>query len=421
GEGGAASGGPVSGLSRYNANNVSGNLVENEEKARSDQENEVRKTRRERRFAQRSVLRTITTLDRVKKCGIVTNGNEGEGRIALRVVGGTAYWSGYCTCGSIWACPVCQAKIRNYRAAEYAAMVAAHLLEADADGNLTNTAWMVTLTARHRGKQPLEPLFDAVANGWRQLMGGTAWVGDKRYGTIGEREALGVRGWIRSLEVTWGSRNWFHPHLHVVILLRNETCEDLAKAIHRWDKTWRRWMKKHGYEPSQQQGVKWVKVTTPEEAGSYIAKTQEGKGIGNELTRSDLKTGKGETIAMLEVLEYFRQTGDMAAIPIWQEYEKGTFGRRAMTTSRGLRKDLLPEEDEEEKQDHEVAAMEAGGETILILPAESRKAMHAVPLLETKLLDAYEEGGFPALVNLMTAYHLTYELSHDVASAAKPS
>ncbi|MFD7615312.1 hypothetical protein, partial [Streptomyces sp. NPDC059828] len=31
GEGGAASGGPVSGLSRYNANNVSGNLVENEE------------------------------------------------------------------------------------------------------------------------------------------------------------------------------------------------------------------------------------------------------------------------------------------------------------------------------------------------------------------------------------------------------
>jgi hypothetical protein len=425
---GAASGGLADGLSRYYANNVSPDLVSDEETPRSDPENDLRKTRRETRFSQRSALWAMTTLERVKKCGRATNGNEGSGLAAIKAKDGVAYWSGFCTCGSIWACPVCSAKIRCHRADEFARMIAAFLTGQfegarviDQNGNpVYRTAWMVTLTARHKKYHHLDQLFDAVANGWRRMMSGKAWAGAKATKThpafVGERDRLGVFGWIRSLEVTWGSNNGFHPHLHIVLLLEHETGEELAYAMHRWTKTWATFLKKQGYQPpSVERGVTWSKVTTPEEAGAYIAKTQEGKGVGNELARGDMKTGGKETITMFEILEYFRLTGDMAAIPVWHEYEGGTYNRRAMTTSRGLRGKLLP--NEEEETDEELAAKEIGGDTLALLPAESLRAMRRVPNLQTKLLDAYEEDGFEGLVQLLTAYHLEY----DVPSDEKPS
>lgn len=397
----AASGGLADGHPRYNANNVS-HIQENPS---SEAESAVRQDRRERRFAQRQALWAITSLDRVRKCGRTTNGNVGDGLAAIVVNGSVAHWSGFCTCGSIWACPVCSAKIRATRADEIARAVAAHMTR---DGG---TAWMVTLTARHKRHHDLAPLFDAVANGWRKLMSGRAWAGDPKRGVLGERDRLGVRGNIRSMEVTYGTRNGWHPHLHVVLLLDNETGEELAYAIHRWDKTWRAWMKKQGFEPSKEHGVKWSKVTTPEEAGEYIAKTQEGKHIGNEIARGDFKKGKFSTLAPFELLEYFRQTGDMAVLPVWQEYEQGTHRRRAITWSRGLRAELLG--DEPELSDEEVAAEEVGGETWAILPAESLRAIRRVPGLQTRLLDAAENGGFIELVNLLTAYHLTYQTGPD--------
>ncbi|MGW1306727.1 protein rep [Streptomyces sp. NPDC002514] len=401
-----ASGALATGHPRYDANNVS----HIQQTSSSEAESAVRQERRGKRFAQRDALWAITSLDRVRKCGRTTNGNVGDGLAAIVVNGSVAHWSGFCTCGSIWACPVCSAKIRASRADEIARAVAKHMTE---DGG---TAWMVTLTARHKKHHDLAPLFDAVANGWRKLMSGRAWAGDPKRGVVGERDRLGVRGNIRSMEVTYGTRNGWHPHLHVVLLLSNETGEELAYAIHRWDKTWRAWMKKQGFEPSKEHGVNWSKVTTPEEAGEYIAKVQEGKGhLGNEMARGDMKAGRLGTLAPFELLEYFRVTGDMAVLPVWQEYEKGTHRRRAITWSRGLRAELLP--DEEELTDEEVAAEEIGGETWAILPAESLRAMRRVPGLQSRLLDVAENGGFIELVNLLTAYHLEYQKGPDAPSA----
>ncbi|MFE6527203.1 protein rep [Streptomyces sp. NPDC057794] len=406
----AASGGLAEGPTRYNANNVS----PSQENPSSEAESDVRQERRGTRFAQREALWSITSLDRVRKCGRTTNGNVGDGLAAVVVNGSVAHWSGFCTCGSIWACPVCSAKIRATRADEIARAVAAHMTR---DGG---TAWMVTLTARHKKHHDLAPLFDAVANGWRKLMSGKAWAGDKKRGQIGERDRLGVRGNIRSMEVTYGTRNGWHPHLHVVLLLESEDPLELAKAIVRWDKTWRAWMKKAGFEPSQEHGVNWTKVTTPAEAGEYIAKVQEGKGhLGNEMARGDMKSGRLGTLAPFELLEYFRQTGDMAVVPIWQEYEKGTHRRRAITWSRGLRAQLLG--DEAELSDEEVAAEEVGGETWAVLPAESLRAIRRVPGLQARILDAAENGGFIELVNLLTAYHLAYEVGPDAPKNPVPA
>lgn len=406
GPAGAASGGLAEGLPPgYYAKNVSPTLT-SENAAGED---ERRTSRRTTRFQQRDVLWNISSLERVRKCGRVTNGNEGDGSAAIVLNGEIAHWSGFCTCGSIWACPVCSAKIRAVKADEIARAVCKHINE---NGG---SAWMVTLTARHKSHHDLAPLFDAVANGLRRIMSGTEWAGDKRKGRLGERDRLGVYGKIRAMEVTYGSRNGWHPHIHLLLLLDKveeenaaESGAALAWAMYRWNKVWQKFLKDKGYEPpSDDHGIKWEKVTTPEEASEYIAKVQEGN-LGNEMARGDMKTGRFKTMSPFEILEYIRVTGDMDAVPIFNEYEQGTFKRQAITWSKGLRKQLLPPDEVKEKTDEEIAAEEIGGDKLVLLPADSLRAMRRVPGLQAHLLDVVERGGFVELVRVLTAYHLEY-------------
>lgn len=396
----AAVAAPAGGRSRYNTNNVSAD----QENPRSDGESAVRQSRRNERYENQRAVWEITSLKRVQKCARTTHGGIGDGRAAIVMNSSTqvAHWSGFCFCGSIWACPVCSAKIRASRADEIARAVAGHIRDG---GN----AWMITLTACHKRWHDLEPLFDAVANSFRKIMSGTAWTGDKRRKTtLGEKNRLGVRGYIRSMEITYGTKNGWHPHLHIVLLTRDESPNALLAAMARWDSVWRREMRKKGFEPSKEHGTHWAHVTAAEQAGEYIAKVQEGKGhLGHEIARGDLKKGRLGTLAPFELLSYFRQTGDMAVIPVWQEYEKATHNRRAITWSRGLRKDLM--EDEPEKTDEELASEEVGGDVWAIFPPETLRIIRRVPGLRARLLDVAENGGFPALVAELTSLHLEYE------------
>jgi len=378
------------------ANNFSGR----EQTPSSDGES-LKRTRRAERYEDRRVLRGISSLERVQKCGKVTHDEQGA---ALVLNGGVAHWSGFVTCGSVWDCPVCNAKIMATRAEWIGHVVAKHMLSG---GN----AWMNTLTARHKRHHPLAYTFDAVAKSWPKLMGGTAWAGDKRYGTIGEKDRLGVDGWIRTMEVTYGIRNGWHPHLHTVLLTRDEGAVDLARAMGRWRTTWKSQMAKYDLEPNDQHGVDWQPVTTAEKAGDYIAKVGDGgKHIGNEMARGDLKKGRFRTMTYFEILRYFRLTGDAAAIPLIHEYEKATHRRRAITKSKGLAEKYGMEP---EKTDEEIAEEEIGGEKKLIVPGDSRKWLVNTPYMFTHVMELLEVGGMPALIQFFTEMHLAYGLPND--------
>lgn len=147
--------------------------------------------------------------------------------MTVRTQGEVAHMSGVQSCGSIWACPVCAAKVRERRASEIPRAALAHMT---AGGSV----YMATLTARHRIGHRLAPLLSTVIGGFRQkLISGRAW--------ITERQALGVVGTIRSTEVTYGGNGW-HPHLHVLVFCAGTPHPvDLARAIDRWDRAWRDW------------------------------------------------------------------------------------------------------------------------------------------------------------------------------------
>ena len=64
-------------------------------------------------------LRALAAADpdtpmRQRNCGAVPVGDQVE----IRIKDGSAYYCGLETCGNVWLCPVCSAKIHHRRAAE---------------------------------------------------------------------------------------------------------------------------------------------------------------------------------------------------------------------------------------------------------------------------------------------------------------
>ena len=112
------------------------------------------------RYSARSVLADLTSLGRVKTCGTACGT-----AVAVRHSGGSAGFAGLETCGSVWACPVCSAKVRAHRSAELERALTAHLSRG-------GSAHFLTLTMRHRrdprtnATLPLADLWDDLASAW---------------------------------------------------------------------------------------------------------------------------------------------------------------------------------------------------------------------------------------------------------------
>lgn len=327
-----------------------------------------------------------SSIERVRKCGRVA---VQDGGVVLKQTPDRArgYWSGVATCGSIWACPCCSGKIRNHRADEVSRATAGW----DRAGN---DVYMATFTAPHDLGMALQPLLSAISDAFRYCLSGRAW---QRL-----RKRLGIAGQIRSLEVTHGEHGW-HPHLHVLIYVDGTLdAAQLAELLLHLRERWNAWITGAGYRaPHALHGVDLQRCESAEEAGRYVAKTQDGKAVGNELARGDMKLGRRGSRTPFQILDDFRWTGDAQDLALWGEYERATKGRQAITWSKGLR-DLLLEDEDDEKTDDEVAAEEVGGEEIAAFDPEAWKAIVRTPGIPVHLLERFEHGGLDGLTAAVT-------------------
>jgi hypothetical protein len=357
--------------------------------------------RRHTRNAQREVLWRQSTIERVRKCGRVPVGETGH--VLVKDNAGVAHYANLATCGSIWACPVCSAKIRNTRAQEISEVTGRWAAAG-------NEVYMVTFTAPHDLGMRLAPLISTIADGFRTVISGRPWT------TLKKR--LGIVGSIRSMEVTYGAAGW-HPHLHVLVYV-----EDVLDARGLLDLTlymrerWAKFIVKAGYRvPHEDHGVKIDRCVSASDAGLYIAKTQDGgRAVGNEIARGDMKQGRQGSRTPFEVLDDFRWTGDTADLHVWQEYERATKGRQAITWSKGLRQ--LLQAPEEEKSDEEIAAEEVGGESIAVISGDTWRQITTIPGLPAALLDAAERAGREGINALLDRHGLPDVWHPEVARGA---
>ena len=303
-----------------------------------------RDQRRAARFGRRSALWRASLLPRLRKCGRTPIGSGVEIRHGEHGAG----FGGVVTCGSVWACPCCSGKILAHRQDEIRGAVAAHLADPASGRQLA----MATLTIRHRKGDPLVVLWNAVSKAWAAVTSGKVW---QR-----ERDAHGLTGWLRVVEVTQGEHGW-HVHVHALLFLdRADTSAGQLTPgdLDVWQRAivgrWARAVERLGLHAPlpRAQDLHLIQGDADPLAGYFTKAADNGiaQAVALEFTRSAGKTGR--TIGSRSpwgILDGVMER-DLDDLRLWHEYEKGSRGRRQITWSRGLRDalGLAPEQADDE-------------------------------------------------------------------------
>ena len=364
----------------------------------------MRLQRQQWRYKLRGLLRKVTGLKRVSSCGLPAPGSD----VVVRVKDKVHHYSGVWFCGSGWACPVCAAKIRFHRAHEVSRAVVTALHQGM--GGL-----FVTRTIPHSAEDTLRVTLGLLAEGRRYV---TKLPSVKRL-----RGSAGYAGGIASKEITRGLSG-FHPHSHDIELFERElSLQSFADLSRAYFEQLNRFYCENGFKGlSREHGVQVEGVTLSNNVlAQYVTKLQEGAAIrlhtAHELTRQDMKQGRDGSVMPFDILAEFFQTGDMAALDLWHEYERDTFGKSVIRFTKGLRARLLPHE--ADKTDEELAALEVGGVDAVRFARWFYYKIARVPGLEGKVLTALDTGGFAALVELLTVYHLDGDGVYRVAQSSQ--
>jgi hypothetical protein len=313
----------------------------------------------------------------------------------VRCKDGVYHYTGMSTCGSGWCCPVCSAKIRYHRADEVSRAVVSAL-----DKGMD--ALFVTRTIPHSAEDRLGVTLGLLAEGRR-------YVANQQV-VKGVRRSAGYLGGIASKEITYGVNGW-HPHTHdIEYYERALSLEDFAALSSVYFEYLNRFYSQNGFAGLQRQrGVRVEQVRLDSTAlARYMAKLQDGANIrlhaAHELTRSDLKQGRLGALMPYDIACAFFETGDIDLLDLWHEYERQTFHKSVIRFTKGLRGLLLPKE--AEQTDEELAALAVGGVDVVRFAGWYYYKIAQVPGLEGKVLTALDTGGFAALVELLTLYHL---------------
>ena len=236
-------------------------------------------------------------------------------------------FQGLMTCASSNVCLRCARKIGAARAIAIERLVA----QMKAEGY---TAYLVTLTFAHQRGDSLKEMIDGMMAGWGAL-----------HRSRRMRRLMGKGGgFVRMAEVTWSTGNGFHPHMHALVFSKEDLSGDTefgASEVDRLeDQLWVSWseqMAKVGRAVSDEHGVDVVRADDPA-MGRYLAK------VGMELTRGDLKTGRGRKSMSIWAVADAAMDPDVSdeerAVyrAVWAEYVEavGIGRRRLFDSSRGL-------------------------------------------------------------------------------------
>lgn len=292
-----------------------------------------------------------------------------------------AFYSSLVTCGSVWACPICAAKIQERRRQEIAKAVE----WAYANGYQTV---MVTLTSPHYSNQKIDDLLAMQAMALQRLRAGQPWAKFK--------ERQGYKGMIRSLETTHGENGW-HIHTHELWFLKLDAdAVQLREEIStRWASACARAGLLDLENPKQLTAfmARAVHVMGNCKTSDYLAKQDDSRhwGVDREIAKGSTKAGRLKGLHPFGLLK--QSETDLRSGQLFVAYAVAMRGKRQIHWSRGLKQavgigDVTDEalaEEEREESDLLGRLEDEDWQTV-------REAGH-----HGQLLTAAESGGWPAI------------------------
>lgn len=278
--------------------------------------------------------------------------------------GSNARFSGVATCGSVWHCPVCAAKITEARREELSRAMVSHVRSQGA-------AYLLTLTFPHEADHALNDLLPRFTKALEKFKTGY------RYKNIlGKDGSAGRIGSVRSLEVTVSAEHGWHPHTHDLVFANRNGLEERmfddglrvdadgnldSGSIAELKKAWVDCLLKVGL--GRHDKLTWMmqhalNVRGGEHAAEYIAKfgRDERWGASSELTRPHSKIG---TVGNYEGITHFTPfqlllwaaDGDGWAAHRFREYAEVFHGKRMLSWSPHLKLKLLGSDEEQSDED----------------------------------------------------------------------
>lgn len=269
------------------------------------------------RFALQSAARKLLPESRTAKCLRLRQGNSDIGVLQSKEHG-TCSYKGLQTCGSVWACPVCAAKISERRRIEIKAAIEQHV--ANGGG-----VYLLTLTNPHHFGDKLAELLIGQAKALSYFNGDRA-----SRKVFAGMECIGQ---IRATEVTQGRlrrvNNGWHPHYHIVLFAARSLDLEALQAL--LSVRWISACTKAGLKaPSLDHGVR---LDSGEFAAAYASKW----GLESEITKGHIKKSKdGES--PFDLLRAYLADGDKQAGALFREFAECFKGKRQLLWSPGLKK-----------------------------------------------------------------------------------
>ena len=292
------------------------------------------------RFALQSVARAILPSSRTAKCMRIRTGRT-DVQVWKSKAHHTTSYGGLQTCGSVWACPVCAAKIAERRRVELLDAMEMH----KAQGGVVS---LLTLTTPHQRGDNLAALLEQQ---------GKALQGFLRDCTV--KTVFAEMGWVgqvRALEVTHGRRsdrnNGWHPHFHILqfhqVAGREADRKDWTARLYL---RWVVYCEKAGLgTPSFRHGIK---LDDGSRAAHYVAKGMWG--LEDEMTKGHTKKAKAGGETPFDLLRAYLADGqDAQAAALFREFAECFRGKRQLSWSNGLKARFYVDEKSDEQLSEEL-------------------------------------------------------------------
>jgi hypothetical protein len=302
-----------------------GEIVTFQRTAKGDKVYKTQQQARAERFALKSVVNAIFPGSRTAKCSRWRVPNQSL-LILKNPEYKRAHYAGLQRCASVWACPVCAAKIAERRRAE---LVGA----AGSARAMGLHFFLMTLTIPHGLGDDINRILDSMLSAWRKMT-------DNRAGKE-VRKIVDLVGTIRALETTYG-QNGFHPHFHVLIFTRRDISPAAMQAL---------------FLPLWQDACIKAKLPRPSDDrgcrvddGTWAAKYASKWGLEDEMTKGHLKASRGVSgMTPWDMLRDVLKNGSEASRRLFAVYAEAFSGRRQLYWSNGLKKLLAVVEASDEE------------------------------------------------------------------------
>lgn len=287
------------------------------------------------RWSRQAVAREILPLDRVSKCYRVRTREFID--VLKSVKHQRAHYGGLVTCGSVWVCPVCAAKISERRRLE---------LQSAVDIAISRgwSVFMVTWTLQHNKRDKLLDLASAMGETIRKLKSGR-WYKDFS-------RLYFLEGNVTGTEITHGLHGW-HYHKHTIFFSSGPIDDnDLEIIQYRFSKRYRSILLSFGRYAHPVIGVD---VRSADQGvADYVSKYGNWT-LSAEITKGNSKsTIAPDNVSPFGMLDLY-MTGTLEYGDKFREYHDAMKGEHQLRWSPRLREKLGMED---EMTDEELAAVQ---------------------------------------------------------------